>query len=1317
MTYFSHHNHTHYSNIRLLDSTIKEGQLIDRALELGLSGVAITDHESLSGHIKTIFHLEKLRKKAKTEEEQEKLNNFKLVLGNEIYLVRDGLNKHNYQKGIDRYWHFILLAKDKIGHEQLRRLSSAAWTRSYRQYIERVPTYYSDIEEIIGKNKGHIIASTACLGSYFAHLILESIMDVSLLDELNTFVEWCKSIFGEDFYIEIQPSKDRDQITYNKAAIRYAKKHNIKVTITTDSHYLKVEDRKIHKAFLNANEGEREVDAFYQSAYMMSWEELLEFFPYFTLEQMEELRANTLEIMNKCEEYSLEHKQVVPKTFVYEYPSVDFSHYKSWNWITKFFNSEYEEDRKFINNVIYNFEKMIEDRIEKHLERLEIELEEIWEVSERVGERLSAYFTTMAKIIDIAWTESESIVGPGRGSSYVMLIAYLLGITQGDPLDSPIDLPHWRFLHREKIELPDIDTDFQSTKKDRIITDITKYFESLGGNVCRIATFGTETSKAALQTACRGLGYEPEIGTYLSSLVPVDRGQVRCLSDCYNGNEEKGWSVSEIFVKEMNNYSDVWEVAQQIEGLISRRGIHAAGILITNDDFINRNAIMKSPNGALTSQFELHDSEYMGGLKYDLLVTDALDRIAVALNLLRIYEYIDWKGTLRETYKHYLFPNRLNYSDEEMWKKAAEGKILNLFQFDTPVGGQAIRSIQPTSLLELGQANSLMRLMPEGRLETPVQEFIKYKNDLSLLYAEIASLKGPQNQKDALLKHLIPLKGVADSQESLMLLVMDSELSNFTVKEANFLRKTIAKKNTRDIDKHKDLLYENGRKNGVSENILDYIWNVQAARQMGYSFSLPHLIAYSTIAIQEMNIAHLFPIVFWNTACLIVDSAGIDEDEMFIDEDEDEIVLEIASDEEEDDVEDILDGLIEKPKKKVKNVNYGKISSAIGKMLSAGIKISLPDINRSDFTFTPDVEGNEIIFGMKGIAKVNTDLAKDIIKHRPYKDLDDFLAKVKINKIPTINLIKAGAFDRTCKLPREEIMKYYIDSISDKKNKLTLANVPMLDKHGLLTGEWEFYRKLFNFNKYLKKHKYLDYYELDEIAFKFYESNFNVDVLIFKDGKQLILQKVWDKKYASGMEKLKLHLKNSTDLLNKLNQQLYQEVFDKYAQGSISKWEMDSVNFYYHEHEMAHINFYQYDIRDFSEQSDNPIVEKIIQTKDGKKIPMFELWRIAGTVIDKNKLKHTVTLSTPFGIVDVKIYKSQFAKYDKQLSEKQSDGTKKVVEKSWFSRGNKLMITGIRRDGNFIPKVYKNSIYQYPIQLIDKIEKDGSLTFRPMRGD
>ena len=377
----------------------------------------------------------------------------------------------------------------------------------------------------------------------------------------------------------------------------------------------------------------------------------------------------------------------------------------------------------------------------------------------------------------------------------------------------------------------DIDTDFQATKKDRIISDITKFFEDIGGNVVRIATFGTETSKAAIHSACRGLGYDQETGMYLSSLIPVDRGQVRSLDKCYNGDDEKD-PVTQ-FVTEMKNYKDVWEVARNIEGLISRRGSHASGILITNDDFTNRNCFMRAPNGVLTSQFDLKDSEYMGGLKYDLLVTDALDRISVALNLLKLYGYIEWKDNLHETYNYYLNPTKLDYKTEQMWQMAASGKVFNLFQFDTIVGGQAIRAIQPRSLLELGQANSLMRLMPEGRDETPVQEFVKYKNDMDLFFDEINSLPGPENQKQALIKHLEPLKGVADSQESLMMLVMDKELTNFSVPDANFLRKTISKKLTRDVDKLREFLYKKGEENKVSKAIINYIWNVQAARQMG----------------------------------------------------------------------------------------------------------------------------------------------------------------------------------------------------------------------------------------------------------------------------------------------------------------------------------------------------------------------------------------------------------------------------------------------------------------------------------------------------
>lgn len=155
----------------MLDCIIKENDAIDYAIELGLSGIAITDHEALCGHVKAAQYLKSLKAKAKkiledspNDDWANKVNNFTLGLGNEIYLCKDGLNAKTYEKGKDKYWHFILIAKDLEGHKQLRLLSSRAWKRSYYQFIERVPTYYSDIEEIVGKNPGHLIATSACLG-------------------------------------------------------------------------------------------------------------------------------------------------------------------------------------------------------------------------------------------------------------------------------------------------------------------------------------------------------------------------------------------------------------------------------------------------------------------------------------------------------------------------------------------------------------------------------------------------------------------------------------------------------------------------------------------------------------------------------------------------------------------------------------------------------------------------------------------------------------------------------------------------------------------------------------------------------------------------------------------------------------------------------------------------------------------------------------------------------------------------------------------------------------------------------------------------
>lgn len=605
----------------MIDCINKEDNLINYAIELGLSGVAITDHESLGGHIKALQHYKKLQDKAKdildkNDQEKEdwakKVLNFKLGLGNEIYLCRDDLNKNNYIKGEDGFFHFILVAKDKIGHKQLRELSSRAWNHTFRQFMERVPTYYRDIEEIVYPNKGHLIATTACLGGQFPKLLMEAI-EKNNFSKVNNFMNWCREMFEDDFYIEIQPGLSEDQVSFNSAAIAYANQYGFKYIVSTDTHYLKETDRPIHKSFLNSGEGDREVDDFYAYTYMMPYEEIVEkLSTHMSKESAIEALENTKEIYSKVEFYDLAHKQIIPRV-PYNWESIEVfkTAPSKYPYIQKFMDSPYEDDRFFISSILFKGNELgILDEI--HWKRIEDECGEIWEVSEKIKERLSAYFLTIQKVVDIGWNEGDTLMGPWRGSAGALLTAYLLDITQRDPLESPIELPYWRCISRGRAELADFDLDSQASKRERFIAAIKVFFESIGGQVISVCTYGTETSKAALLTAARGLGYEPELGTYLSSLIPIDRGFVRTLSQCYYGDEEKGYKPIKQFITEMTIHKDIWEVAKGIEGLISRRGIHAAGILITNNEFTEFNATMRSPKGVLTSQWELHDSEYVG---------------------------------------------------------------------------------------------------------------------------------------------------------------------------------------------------------------------------------------------------------------------------------------------------------------------------------------------------------------------------------------------------------------------------------------------------------------------------------------------------------------------------------------------------------------------------------------------------------------------------------------------------------------------------------------------------------------------------------
>ena len=735
---------------------------------------------------------------------------------------------------------------------------------------------------------------------------------------------------------------------------------------------------------------------------------------------------------------------------------------------------------------------------------------------------------------------------------------------------------------------------------------------------------------------------------------------------------------------------------------------------------------MRAPDGTIITAFDLHDCEAVSLIKYDALSVEAMDKIHNCIDLICDYGYAERKPTLRETYEDLIGVYNLERKEPKMWEMIWKHKIFSLFQMEQQSGTQGIALTQPQSVDDLAVLNSVIRLMaPEKGMEQPLNKFARFKNDISLWYQEMKNYNLTEDEMKVLEPVVGISYGICESQEKFMQLVQLPECGGFNLTWADKLRKSIAKKNPTEYEKLEVEYFEETEKKGLSKNLCKYVWNVLVATSKGYGFNASHTLAYSLVALQEMNLAYRFPIIFWNCACLISDSGGqenLTEEEENENNEVEEIYVDCVEefkeneDEENDEDEDEVEENVKKKKKKAKATNYGKISSAIGKMRMSGIDIAPPDINKSTYTFSPDVEKSLIRFGMSGIVKVGEDVVKSIIENRPYTSLNDFLSKVKINKPQMINLIKAGAFDEFGK--REQLMSQYVSEISDTKKRITLQNMKMLIDFGLVPDEYDLQRRVYNFNKYLKKMK-LDttYYGLDNIALNFFDKHFDVDNLYPTEKTEsglMIKQITWDKIYQKQMDIIRPYIKShNEELLQSVNKTLMSQTWNKYCEGNISKWEMDAVSCYFHQHELQYVDELSYDCSDFYNLPEEPEIDRVIGIK-GKQIPLFKIRRIMGTVLDKNKMKKTVTLLTTSGVVTVKIFGDVFNHYDRQISEKDETGKKHVIEKSWFSRGNKIIITGIRRDTDFHAKKYRNTPYHL-VELITKINNDGSIKTRGER--
>jgi len=829
-----------------------------------------------------------------------------------------------------------------------------------------------------------------------------------------------------------------------------------------------------------------------------------------------------------------------------------------------------------------------------------------------------------------------------------------------------------------------------------------------------VTTFGTESAKSAVQTACRGYrsddypdGIDIDVSSYLSSLVPIERGFNWTISEVVYGNPDKGRQPVRPFIAEVEKYPGLLDIILGIEGLVKSRGIHASGVIMFDEDPFEFGCFMRAKNGDVVTQYELHDCEAAGMTKYDFLLTSVQDMLMQTIKFLQEDGELPQDMSLREVYDKYLHPEILDIKNKDVWNSIKAAKILACFQFDSDIGSQGIKKVQPQDILELSNTNGLIRLMAPDGEENPMDKYVRFKANPGQWDREMEQYGLTHDEQMAFRKYLNVSYGVGISQEQLMKSLMDENICNFSLKDANAARKIIGKKQMSKIPELREQILEQAKSPAVGR----YVWDAIARPQMGYSFSDIHALAYSFIGYQTAYMATRWNSIYWDTAVLVVNSASL----------EDEI--------DEEDVE-----------AREKNTDYAKIAKALGEIIDHHIMVSLVDINESDYGFKPDAKHNQILYGLKALSNVNAEMIEEIKAGRPYTSIKDFMNRVKVKKPAMISLIKGGAFDHLaaklgCDNPekaRYYNMVYYLSITSEPKKKLTLQNLNGLLQQGIIPkGTLEAEKTVFSFTQYLKKYcKYVDhttqtaYYVLNPDSYKFYQQGcekfegiFDPDYIEVINGEPMIEQEAWKKCiYDVFMSNVREWLKEHHDeALKEYNTKLFMQEWDKYAKkNNLSAWEMEALCFYYHDHELKNIDKQKYGIEDFFEHDTEPVVDKWFK-RGGKEIPIYKLYRIAGTVISKNDARHSISLLTTDGVVPVKFTRDMYAMYKRQQSEIQPDGTKKITEKGWFTRGTMLMINGFRREDMFVAKKY-TSTSGHTIYKITDINDKGEVTLENERG-
>ena len=863
---FTHlHVHSHYS---LLDGLSKVEDIVDKCIDSGMNAVALTDHGNMYG-IKDL--LDYCKKK----------EGFKPIVGVEAYCARRGRLSKREDKAvngegrtyvIDRSgWHLILLAKNMVGYHNLCRIVSAGYMSDAFYHTPRID------KELLEKWHEGIICSSACLGGELPQKILENLsqtlpsregLSVAELIEQGVFkeaeetVQWFKSVFGDDYYIELQrhetqkPGGDVEvyerQKQVNPVLIELARKYNVKIIATNDSHFVNEEDAEAHDRLicLSTNHYVNDVNRMHytKQEWLKTPEEMAEIFS-----DIPEALENTQEIVDKIEVYDIDHGPIMPK---FDIPAS--------------FGKEEDYPDRLAFESAYLRHLTMEGALERYgKERLEndSELKERieFELNTIISMGFPGYFLIVMDFIRAAREELDVSVGPGRGSAAGSVVAYCLKITDLDPLK--YDLLFERFLNPDRISLPDIDTDFEDCGRGKVLDYVSrKYGET---HVAHIVTYGKMATKSALADVGRVQQVPLARVNELKGLIPdrdfpdnvlkglpegAKKPKVN-LRNCYKYIEE----LKREYEQGDPNIRSMLEYAARLEGTIRQVGVHACGVIIGADDLTNFAPLSSvedknSKKRVLVTEYDGHVVESVGLIKMDFLGLITLTIIKECLRNIKRARGED------------VDIDHIPIDDELTYKLFQEGRTVAVFQFESAGMQKYLRELKPTVIGDLIAMNALYRPGPMDY----IPQFIRRKQGIEPVTYDIPVME----------KYLKDTYGVTVYQEQVMLL--SRLLANFTRGESDKLRKAMGKKQMAVLASLKDKFMDGGKANGHNPEILDKIWH-DWEKFASYAFNKSHAACYSWVAYQTGYLKAHYPAEFM-AANLTVHKDDIKEVSKLMDE-------------------------------------------------------------------------------------------------------------------------------------------------------------------------------------------------------------------------------------------------------------------------------------------------------------------------------------------------------------------------------------------------------------------------------------------------